>query len=609
MLLICPGSQCHQKIVLEQGFGILPGICPRCGSNLEKAIASTTPAPQAALPAGERALSLDGTEMVYVPPGPFLMGSDLKDIEAAFASASLKYKDVLWVWFEREIPKHEVNLPGFWIDLLPVTCAQYKRFCDMTGYHVPDNWTSGRIPENREDHPVVNVSWEDVLAYCAWVGKRPPYESEWEKAARGTDGSIWPWGNDYIEDRGNIDHGYAAGTKPVGSFPRGASPYGCLDMAGNVFQWTRDICVQYPGYTETEDLIKTRQGHMQQGFERVVVFKDGASMKETRPFQFFGGVARGGAWASCAEYSRSAFRLETEGKSGSIGFRCVLGEDPCDRSRDLGQLGNLVESLAAAERSLALSPNYPTALYNAGSALEKLGKFKEAAARFRQIVNVWPADSDSWNELGLCQNRLGEISGSISAFDKAINENPFNADFWYNKAIGLDHLKKRLLDPYILAAGEGRIMVDLPKVPAGTVQGLACLYAEASGCYLEARRLGAGDNDVINGQTLAKQQSEKMLESLRDRLNRTDLINITARVGFCGSFPTIQHVWSLIRKYHTETDFSYDPLRKHNFGDMESSAALTHLKAWGRIDIVSLEKFHVTHLDEISSYDPWREYV
>jgi hypothetical protein len=138
---------------------------------------------------------------------------------------------------------------------------------------------------------------------------------------------------------------------------------------------------------------------------------------------------------------------------------------------------------------------------------------------------------------------------------------------------------------------------------------LACLYAEASGCYLEAKRLGAGDNDVINGQTLSKQQSEKMLESLRERLNRTDLFNLTARVEFCRSFPTIQHVWSVIRKYHAEADFSYEPLRKHNFGDMESSTALIHLKTWGRIEIVSHEKFHVTHLDEISSYDPWREYV
>jgi len=194
------------------------------------------------------------------------------------------------------------------------------------------------------------------------VGKRPPYESEWEKAARGTDGRIWPWGNEYREGCGNIDHGLAAGTQPVGSFPQGVSPYGCLDMAGNVFQWTRDICVQYPGYEETDELRKIRQEKAQErGFERVVVFKDGASVKETRPFQFFGGVTRGGAWASCAEYCRCAFRLEAAPSSSSVGFRCVLGEDPCDQSRDLGQQGKHEESLTAAERSLSLSPNYPTA--------------------------------------------------------------------------------------------------------------------------------------------------------------------------------------------------------------------------------------------------------
>jgi len=121
--------------------------------------------------------------------------------------------------------------------------------------------------------------------------------------------------------------------------------------------------------------------------------------------------------------------LETEEKSASLGFRCVLGEDPCDQSRDLGQQRRHEESLAAAERSLALSPNYPTALYNAGRAFENLGRFKEAAAKFRQLINVWPTDSDSWNQLGLCQDRLGEISGSISSYDSAINTNPFNTDF------------------------------------------------------------------------------------------------------------------------------------------------------------------------------------
>ncbi len=608
MLLDCPGPQCHQKIVLVQGFGKQPCACPRCGADLQKASIAAGCAPQSAWPAGERALALDGAEMVYIPAGPFRMGSELKDIESAYASASRKYRDVLWVWFEREIPSHEINLPGFWIELLPVTCAQYKRFCDQTGYSTPETWTNGRIPDGRENHPVVNVSWEDVLAYCAWVGKRPPYESEWEKAARGTDGRTWPWGNNYIEEGGNIDQGPAAGTKPVGSFPRGASPYGCLDMAGNVFQWTRDICVPYPGYKETDELKKVRQEHMQLGFERVVLFKDGGSAKETLPFQFFGGVARGGAWASCAEYCRSSFRLETQGKSSSLGFRCVLGEDPCDQSRDLGRQGKPLESLAAAERSLALSPNYPTALYNAGSSLERLGRFQEAGEKYHQIVLVWPKDSDSWNKLGLCQDRLGKISGSIRSYDTAINANPFNADYWYNKALGLGHLLKKRLSPHIITAEGGRIVVDLPKVPAEVVLGLACLQAEAAGCYQRAMRLGARDSDVVNSATVAKQQSEKMLENLRGRQGENEYIRATARVGFCEAFPTIQQIWAVIRLYHGERDFSYELLRKRGFADMESSTGLTYLKGWGRIETVALETFRVIHPEEVSAYDPWCGY-
>jgi formylglycine-generating enzyme required for sulfatase activity len=610
MLVVCPSSQCGQKVVLVEGYGKLPVACPRCGTDLRTATTLAVPSPEGSHPAGERALSLDGSEMVYVPPGPYIMGSDLKDIEAAFASACRKYHDVLWVWFERELPKHQLDLPGFWIDVVPVTCAQYKRFCDATGHPPPEAWADGHVPPERQNHPVVDVSWEDVLAYCSWVGKRPPYESEWEKAARGTDGRVWPWGSEYREDCGNIDRGLAAGTLPVGSFPQGASPYGCLDMAGNVFEWTRDICVQYPGYQETDELRKTRQDKTEKpGFERIVVFRDGVRQKEIRPFQFFWGVVRGGAWGSCAEYCRAAFRLEASGSNSSLGFRCVLGEDACDQSRDLGQQGRHEESLAAAERSLALSPNYPTALYNAGRALENLGRFKEAAAKFRHLVDVWPTDSDSWNRLGLCQSRLANRAGAIDSYDTAITVDPFNADFWYNKALELVHLLEAALAPHTIAAEGRRVMVDLPKVPVAVVQAVAGLQAEAAGCYHRARRLGAEDNDVVEGHATAKQQSQMMLDHLRGRLGKVDFARTTARVGFCESFPTIQHVWAVIRKYHADADFSYEPLQKFGFGDAETSTALTNLARWGRVETVALETFRVIHSDEISSYDPWREFV
>jgi formylglycine-generating enzyme required for sulfatase activity len=561
--------------------------------------------------AGEQAVSLDGTVMVWVPGGPFIMGSDLKEIETAFASACQKYKDVMWVWFERELPRREFVVPGFWIDVVPVTCTQYKRFCDATGYQVPKYWADGRIPEGRQDHPVVSVSWDDVLAYCSWVGKRPPYESEWEKAARGSDGRIWPWGNEYREGCGNIDRGAAAGTQPMGSFPQGASPYGCLDMAGNVFEWTRDICVQYPGYGETDDLSRTRrEQRQQQGVERVVVFRDGVSRTETQPFQFYGGVARGGAWGSCVEYCRAAFRLEADHPdSASVGFRCVLGEDPCYQSRNLGRQGRHEESLAAAERSLALSPNYPTALFNCGRALEKLGRIEEAAARYSQLVRVWPTDQDSWNQLGQCQSRLGDKAEAISSYDAAICADPFNADFWYNKGLALSHLMQALLAPHTITAAENRVFVDLSKAPTGVVRALADLNAEAAGCFERAKRLGAGDKDVIDGHAIAKQQSDQMLKQLQSRLSESDLVRATARVGFCEAFPTVQHVWAVVRKYHADSDFTYEPMSRRGFSEMETSTGLTYLKEWGRIEVVALETFRVIRTEDISAYDPWRELV
>jgi formylglycine-generating enzyme required for sulfatase activity len=611
MLAICPNVQCRQKIVFVQGYGKLPRVCPRCGADLERAADSATPSSQAPPPAGERAVSLDGADMVYVPAGTYIMGSDLKEIEAAFETASQKYTDVLWVWFERELPRHKVDLPGFWIDVVPVTCTCYKRFCDAMGHKPPKYWTDGKIPDGRQDHPVVNVSWEDALAYCSWAGKRPPYESEWEKAARGTDERIWPWGNEYREACGNIDSGMDAGTQPVGSFPAGASPYGCMDMAGNVFEWTRDICVQYPGFQETDDLRKLRREQMrQQHCERIVIYKDGASVKESLPFQLFRGVARGGSWASCSEYCRAAFRLEVESPGGSlVGFRCVLGEDPCDQSRDSGREGRHEESLAAAERSLALSPNYPTALYNAGRALENLGRFREASEKFHHLITVWPTDHGTWNHLGLCQSRLNKTAGAIHSFDTAININPFNADYWYNKALELEHMQNAMLTPYAITSVNGRTALDLTRVPVATVQAAAILNTEATGCYFRAQRLGAEDGDVVNGHAIAKQNAQTMLDNLRGRLGESDFLRVTAHAGFGESFPTIQHVWAVIRKYHAEADFSYEPMRKRGFDDKETSTGLSYLKTWGRIEATVPLTFRVIRKDEISSYDPWGEFV
>ena len=149
----------------------------------------------------------DNRPMVKVPAGEFLYGEDQEKTETK----------------------------EFFIDLYPVTNADYKKFVDATGHTEPASWRKGTWPEGKENHPVVEVNWESASAYAAWAGKRLPTNEEWEKAARGTDGRTWPWGNEFDRDKCNT---YSGDTTPVGQYsPAGDSPYGCQDMAGNVWEW------------------------------------------------------------------------------------------------------------------------------------------------------------------------------------------------------------------------------------------------------------------------------------------------------------------------------------------------------------------------------------
>jgi formylglycine-generating enzyme required for sulfatase activity len=169
-----------------------------------------------------------GLAVVWVPPGPFLMGSDKDDDPQAYDS---------------ELPQHEVRLPGYWIGRYPVTVAQYRDFVEKSGRDVDE-----RSLKDPDDHPVRYVTWRDALAYCRWLGERTglpvrlPSEAEWEKAARGTDGQIYPWGDGApTADLCNFGNNIGDPT-PVGNYsPEGDSPYECADMAGNVWEWTRSL--------------------------------------------------------------------------------------------------------------------------------------------------------------------------------------------------------------------------------------------------------------------------------------------------------------------------------------------------------------------------------
>ncbi|MGC9025362.1 MAG: formylglycine-generating enzyme family protein, partial [Chloroflexia bacterium] len=183
------------------------------------------PTPQSDI-GSTRTRAADGMVMVYVPAGEFLMGSSDAD---PMADSDGK-------------PQHTVYLDAYWIDRTEVTNAQYRRCVEAGACSAPGCWGDSNL--NGAEQPVVCVDWHQAQAYCAWAGGRLPTEAEWEKAARGTDGRIYPWGDAFDGSRLNCDEDrcgdgwpYAA---PVVSFPRGASPYGALDMAGNVWEWVSD---------------------------------------------------------------------------------------------------------------------------------------------------------------------------------------------------------------------------------------------------------------------------------------------------------------------------------------------------------------------------------
>jgi serine/threonine-protein kinase len=263
----------------------------------------------------------DGMILMFVPAGEFQMGSDAENNDANLL--------------------HKVYLDAFWIDQTDVTNAQFEKFVNDSAYKTdaekggsslvfnvnskklevvkgadwkhPQGVTSNL--NGLEKFPVLQMSWNDADAYCKWAGRRLPTEAEWEKAARGTDGRKYPWGNQppagnllnfadknlpADQSDNSIDDGYMF-SSPVGNYPDGASPYGVLDMAGNVWNWTADW---YDG------------GYYKISPERN---PQGPSSGTTR-------VLRGGGWGDNINGTRSDNRVNSHpnGRGPSLGFRCVM---------------------------------------------------------------------------------------------------------------------------------------------------------------------------------------------------------------------------------------------------------------------------------------------
>jgi formylglycine-generating enzyme required for sulfatase activity len=195
--------------------------------------------------------SIDIDQMVFIPAGDFLMGSDTGRAD--------------------EAPAHQVYLNGFWIDQYEVTNREYIEFIKESKISPPRYWDSDKYPSGQDLYPVVGVRWKDAQAYCEWIGKRLPTEAEWEKACRGTQGQIYPWGYSRWMQPANVaflpegpsatmwDDAWDLLTDPhkkglpcllpVGSYPGGASPYGVHDLMGNASEWVADY-YNWGGYWE-----------------------------------------------------------------------------------------------------------------------------------------------------------------------------------------------------------------------------------------------------------------------------------------------------------------------------------------------------------------------
>ena len=220
------------------------------------------------------------SDMITIPAGEFGMGSDQGD----------------------ESPAHTVLVEAFEIDKFEVTNAEFDQFVKETGYETdaekngdPNLWRA-YFTEEKAEYPVVKVSWNDASAYCPWAGKRLPTEAEWEKAARGTDEVVYPWGDTWDVAKVNSKDSGFRGPVTVGSFPDGASPYGAMDMAGNVWEWTADW---YQGYPQTQ-------------------FTSNYFGETYR-------VLRGGGWFSEQDLVRTTKRNANspDAANDDIGFRCA----------------------------------------------------------------------------------------------------------------------------------------------------------------------------------------------------------------------------------------------------------------------------------------------
>lgn len=242
-------------------------------------------------------------QMLRIPRGEFLMGTTEEQAKQAVADGTDKH---IAEW---EQPQHTVELDDYLIGKYPVTNNEYQAFIGDTNHIPPRDWDGDKFPPEKGSYPVVNVAWQDAVDYCEWLSRktgklyRLPTEAEWEKAARGENGQIYPWGNSFNLDNFNAHTSKDGGVSPVGRYsPRGDSPYGCADMSGNNLEWCNDWFDENE-YKHRNKVEKNPKGP-----------KSGTKHH----------VLRGGLWHfGYVIDARSALRIIDRPGNRIVGFRCA----------------------------------------------------------------------------------------------------------------------------------------------------------------------------------------------------------------------------------------------------------------------------------------------
>jgi formylglycine-generating enzyme required for sulfatase activity/Tfp pilus assembly protein PilF/tRNA A-37 threonylcarbamoyl transferase component Bud32 len=445
---------------------------------IQRALSTAPPTPRRIptdLTAGAIWKWSDGSAMVYVPAGPFWMGSGENDPDAN----------------PDEWPPQQVYVDAFWIDRTEVTNAQYERCVEDEGCIPPAETTAYLYGDyygesQYDNYPVIHVNWEQANAYCAWAGKRLPMEAEWEKAARGTDKRIYPWGNqfegslaNFCDDRCTFpqkdrawDDGYAS-TAPVGSYEGGASPFGAWDMAGNVHEWTSSLDWAYPydpvdGREDPEAPgprmvrggslgcdpwnVRAVQRHrlppasiqIDLGFRCVQSAAEplAHSPSSAQPSQAPTGPTRTAtqtAGAASGESHRElGVRLLEQGEYelaiAQFGEALVLDPETPElyhlRSQacshwnyDSGGCG-LEEAIADVSKAIELDATNPLYWFARGTYYLDLANPLEALSNMERAIELDPDYAVAWAERGSALMALGEPDPAVESFERAIELDP-----------------------------------------------------------------------------------------------------------------------------------------------------------------------------------------